>query len=73
MATPADRDFFQEAHDAAEKHLAICNAIEWEELDQEPEGFTQAGPYCGCETCMIRETLHAAWPLLREAALAGVE
>ena len=31
------------------------------------------GPYDGCSTCQVRETLHAAWPRLKVAALAGEE
>ena len=28
-----------------------------------------AGPFCGCLTCEVRETLHAAYPFLRQIAL----
>jgi len=38
------------------------------ELPDYPEDM--AGPYCGCQTCMVREVLHAAWPILLEAARA---
>ena len=41
--------------------------------DEEPEIEMpdMAGPFCGCMTCQVRETLHAAWPSLRAAALRG--
>jgi hypothetical protein len=59
------------AQKAAERRLAIC----WEvmmasdggdegDLDQ-IEGVDElAGVFCGCETCVVREVLDAAWPHL---------
>lgn len=68
--TPVVRDFALEAHQAALQHLAACQAAE--EIEQAggtPEDWPDtAGPYCGCDTCCVRETLFAAWPLLLEAA-----
>lgn len=64
------RDYGREAHEAAQKHLDAINAAEYaedsEELPDYPEDM--AGPWDGCETCVIREVLHAAWPILLEAA-----
>jgi hypothetical protein len=79
MATEIDH--FYEAHKAAEEHLAAC--WQWMEGEESEEGHEepmvepdQAGPFCGCQTCEIREILHAAEPHLRrawEADLAKVE
>ena len=76
------RDFGLEAHEAAEKHLRIVQDWNdhWEEHFGDecdcpggpPPEPDMAGPFCGCETCVIRETLHAAWPILLEAAKAEV-
>ena len=27
-----------------------------------------SGPYCGCDTCVVREVISAAWPHLYELA-----
>jgi len=27
--------------------------------------------HCGCDACVVREVLYAAWPILREAAQNG--
>lgn len=64
-----DRDYGLEAHQAAEQHLEAC----WEAMHAENEGEVvdwpvTAGPFCGCMTCEVREVLHAAWPLMLEAA-----
>lgn len=68
MAT--DVDHFYEAHKAAEEHLAAC--WQWMEYEEEPEGEAppepdMLGPFDGCDTCTIREILHAAEPHLRRA------
>jgi hypothetical protein len=66
------RDYEYEAHKAAEAHLAALG----EALDLEEEGEPNvvwpdsAGPYDGCQTCEIRETLYAAWPIMQERAAA---
>ena len=76
-----DRDFGAEAHAAAAKHLeAIAAAHDYEEYgdyyhdtDEAPEWpEDMAGPWCACDTCTIRETLHAAWPILRAGAIADL-
>lgn len=56
------------AQQAAEKHLAACyDALVEEEDDPEkwPESPASA-PFCGCETCVVREVLYAAWPVWEE-------
>lgn len=57
-------DYGLDAQKAAEERLA--------ELDQAlaDNDDDAVGLYCGCETCMIREVLEAAWPALRRAAYA---
>lgn len=41
---------------AAEKRLQGC----WLELDNEGAEEVSAAPFCGCEVCVVRETLDAA-------------
>jgi len=59
---------------AAERRLAIAYAVESEDeeflSELNPAGsFDElAGPFCGCDTCVIREVLDAAWPHLLAAA-----
>jgi hypothetical protein len=70
------------AHRAAVAHLEACLA----HLDQQAEvdaGYLEAellgedpssAPFDGCEDCLVREVLHAAWPhLLAEARPSGSE
>jgi hypothetical protein len=44
----------QLAQAAAERRLAYCNAVMYADEDD--------APYCGCDTCIVREVLDAAWP-----------
>ena len=59
------------AQRAAERHLAECidAMCEWEENDfgevTEIESPASA-PFCGCDTCIVREVLWAAWPIFQE-------
>ena len=60
-----------EAQLAAEAHLQACmDALDAEQdgvMDGESHSAASA-PFCGCDTCCVRETLYAAWPfLLKEA------
>lgn len=63
------RDYGLEAQQAAEAHLAAI----WE-YELADEGHPDvpipdfAAPFCGCDTCIVREVLHAAWPIIMEAA-----
>ena len=52
------------AQDAAKQRLLEA----WEFENDENDGSTLSGPFCGCETCVIREALHAAWPYLYRLA-----
>jgi hypothetical protein len=61
-------------HDAAAAHLeAVWAAFyAWEEDPGAVEVASPAvGPFCGCETCMIRETIAGAWPVI-EAYFAAM-
>lgn len=75
--TDRDRDWGAEAHQAAIDHLDVCDAWEAYYEEGEPEGARPAGehpamsPYCGCQTCMVREVLSAAWPVIEEAVRSG--
>lgn len=69
MSEP-ERDYGAEAQAAAEKHLEACWAWFHHEQDGEdlPEDLAHltaspsVGGFCGCDTCEVREVLHAAWP-----------
>jgi hypothetical protein len=58
------------AQKAAEKHLSACmeTHFAWEEGDESKVSPASA-PFCGCETCIVREVLYAAWPILEKWAL----
>lgn len=62
-------DLDLQAQNAAEAHLEAC----WAWLDDDGPEPDMAGPFCGCATCLVRETLHAAWPYLRQLALVEPE
>lgn len=56
------------AQRAAELHLAACMEALWayeEEGDEDVESPASA-PFCGCDTCIVREILWAAWPIFEE-------
>ena len=57
-----------EAGKAAEEHIMRVAIAEHEGGDYPDD---MAGPYCGCLTCDVRETLHAALPKLEEAVLVA--
>lgn len=68
-ACPVVKDYGPEAQAAAENHIAAC--YEYVNDDgPEPEGL--AGPFCGCPTCDVRETLHAAYPHLVKQVYANL-
>ncbi len=76
-----DRDYGIEAQYSAEIHLDLCDAALYAQeagVEDEDELLGQApaspavGPYCGCQTCVVREVLAIAWPIFHAAALAGV-
>lgn len=52
-----------DAHRASEAHLdALMDALNIEEEGGTPDWPESLGPFCGCQTCCIREALAAAWP-----------
>lgn len=67
------------AQQSAEKRLAAAADMLWSE-EAEYLGGTYhnghgevaeeqfAGPFCGCDTCVVREVIDAAWPHLKELA-----
>ena len=56
--------------DALEEFAEACDELPVEKWPEHPNA---AGPYCGCRTCVVRETLDAAWPIMRRAALDGAQ
>lgn len=68
-------DHGHEAQKAAEAHLAGLDECLFQESENgdQPDWPESAGPYCGCQTCIVREILWAGWPHLRMAALEGAE
>jgi hypothetical protein len=73
---PYAEDFYAAAHEVATKHIQDCFA--WfhhgQGSDPRPEHLVEdpaSAPFDGCQDCETREVIHAAWPLLRLAALAG--
>lgn len=69
-------DLDTQAQRAAEERLATANEWLWLDEDGEHAGLHDearpapelSGPYCGCDTCLVREVLHAAWPYLYRLA-----
>jgi hypothetical protein len=58
------RDFGADAQAAAEAHLARCSEALWAESEGEPAESPACAPFCGCDTCVVREVLWAAWQVL---------
>lgn len=55
-------DRLYEIGQACEEHLDRCMDSEF--LDLEDTGDSPAfAPFCGCNTCVVREVLMTAWPL----------
>ena len=67
------RDFELEAQKAAEAHLAACTEamFAWEEAGEVDESIVSPAiaPFCGCDTCVVREVLYAAWPIMEQGVL----
>lgn len=66
-----------QAQRAAEDRLEACNDMLWAEEDGEPdwrdhpEWDAISAPYCGCDTCVVREVIDAAWPYLKQLAVVA--
>ncbi len=57
------------AHDAAEQHLKACWEAFYAQEDCETDEVIASsafGPFCGCDTCVVREVLAAAWPVIEK-------
>jgi hypothetical protein len=62
-------DYGQDAHQAAIAHLAACfEALDAEEAGESVDSPASA-PFCACEDCVVREVLHAAFPILQAGIL----
>lgn len=76
----AEFDWGYKAHQAGMERLDLCDAWSYHnaemdggEVTGEPpptEPDPSCGPYDGCQTCVVREVLDAAWPIIEEAVLA---
>ena len=67
-------DYGHLAQKAAEERLEACEVwLDYDPSEPEPEVPNPAcGPYCGCTTCMVREVLDAAWPIIEHAVKVGL-
>jgi len=54
----------QNAQRASEARLDDC----FEGIYDPDYGDSAVGAFCGCNTCIVREVLDAAWPWLYQAA-----
>lgn len=54
----------QKIQKAAEQRLIEA----WEFENEENDGATLTGAFCGCDTCVVREVISAAWPYLYQLA-----
>lgn len=55
-------DHWAAAHTAAVKHFNECMMEVHGEIDESPA----CAPFCGCDVCIVREILHAAYPHLEK-------
>lgn len=63
----------QHAQSAAERRLAYGGATIYGDdaeptAEEEFPGEQLLGPFCGCDTCIVREVLDAGWPYVLELA-----
>lgn len=61
------RDYGKEAQAAAEAHLDAVYEYAFDNSDPDAEDPAYA-PFCGCQTCVVREVLASAWPVIEEWA-----
>lgn len=69
--TKAVLELQAEAQKAAEKRVNDMFHrfhLEMEGDETAWDDYKGMGAYCGCETCLVREILGAAWPYLWKAA-----
>jgi hypothetical protein len=74
---PMNRDWEWQAQQAAQLHLDACRDAYYHQdehsldvLCDECVPDVASAPFDDCTTCVVRETLHAAWPVLAEMAVA---
>ena len=72
------RDWGNEAHQAGIRRLDLCEAWQYYNEGGQDDGELppdtpdpSCAPFCGCETCVVREVLDAAWPIMVEAMRSG--
>lgn len=62
-------DYGYLAHQVAQTHLDACHEAQCELEDGaqfDDVNDPSFGPFCGCSTCVVREVLFAAWPVMEE-------
>jgi hypothetical protein len=75
---PDAPDYRNQAQKAAELHLEVLDGLEYLDSDSPAISALQGestayGPYCGCQTCVVREILYAAWPYAQLELVGWVE
>lgn len=73
-----ETDFGALAQKAAEEHLNGCWEAYWaEEMLEDPNAELPESPafapFDGCETCVVREILSAAWPFVERSVREDLE
>jgi hypothetical protein len=58
----SSEDHWAAAHTAAVQHFNECMMEVHGEIDESPA----CAPFCGCDVCIVREILHAAYPHLEK-------
>lgn len=53
----SSEDFDARVQRIAEAHLVACNEALYDNAESSPA----LGPYCGCQTCVVREVLMSVW------------
>lgn len=56
------------AQRAGEARLMACMDVIFDEDIDEDFDDGACAPFCGCNTCCVRETIDAAWPFLYKLA-----
>lgn len=78
--TTESKDWGVEAQRVAEAHLELLDQwMDYYDNEHDPDAGVprpdqpdpSSAPFDGCGTCVVRETLHAAWPVIEEAVRSG--
>ena len=71
------KEAFENAHAAARERMIECAEVLYQEENGNVNDPTAednlSAPFCGCETCVVREVIHAAHDDLEEYFLARIE